>query len=190
MSECLIPNRHRVSDLVSWCGLGPNKLCVGGMGPDQCSLDGPGSVGSQSRDFLLMLLARVSVGLGGRKMSAVICVVGIGVVAAMLFVAFNNTEPNRRLCLCPQAPHHLCERCGNRRKSDALVDRYTCPEVRLSYAQPRGTTQALEGSIRVPPIARRAISRPGPTRPRASRSLFDGQHPCAGPAPARCRRGR
>ena len=30
-------------------------------------------------------------------MSAVICVVGIGVVAAMLLVAFNNTEPNRRL---------------------------------------------------------------------------------------------
>ena len=32
-------------------------------------------------------------------MSAVICVVGIGVVAAMLFVAFNNTEPNRLYAL-------------------------------------------------------------------------------------------
>ena len=26
-------------------------------------------------------------------------------------------------------------RCGNRRKSDALIARYTYPEVRLSYAQ-------------------------------------------------------
>ena len=66
------------------------------MDPDVV-LEGPGSGIQQSRDFLLVLLARVSVGLGGRKMSAVICVVGIGVVAAMLFVAFNNTEPNRRL---------------------------------------------------------------------------------------------
>jgi hypothetical protein len=46
-----------------------------------------------------MLLARVSVGLEGRKMSAVMYVVGIGVVAAMLFVGVNNIEPNRRLAL-------------------------------------------------------------------------------------------
>jgi len=128
--EGLIPDRHPASGLVSWWGLGPNKLCR----PDVV-LEGPGSGIQQRRDFLLMRLARVSVGLGGRKMSAVICVVGIGVVAAMLFVAFNNTEPNRRLCLCPQAPHHLCERCGNRRKSDALIAHYTYPEVRLTYAQ-------------------------------------------------------
>jgi hypothetical protein len=32
-------------------------------------------------------------------MSTVIYVVGIGVVAAMLFVAFNNIEPNRHLAL-------------------------------------------------------------------------------------------
>jgi hypothetical protein len=41
-------------------------------------------------------------------------------------------------------------RCGNRRKSDALIARYTYPEVRLSYAQ------------RYSPPDRR--------------SLFDGQH--------------
>jgi hypothetical protein len=43
-----------------------------------------------------MLLARVSVGLGAREMSAVIHVVDIGVVAAVLFAAVNNIEPNRR----------------------------------------------------------------------------------------------
>jgi hypothetical protein len=32
-------------------------------------------------------------------MSAVIYIVGISVVAAMLFVAFDNIEPNRRLAL-------------------------------------------------------------------------------------------
>jgi hypothetical protein len=36
-------------------------------------------------------------------MSAVIYVVGISVVAAMLSVAFNNIEPNRRLALALKA---------------------------------------------------------------------------------------
>ena len=84
---------------------------------------------------LSKLLARVGVVAREGYMSAVIYVVVIGVVAAMLFRAVNNVEPNRRYASVLKLLIVFCERCGNRRKSDALIARYTYPEVRLSYAQ-------------------------------------------------------
>jgi hypothetical protein len=61
-------------------------------------MEGPGSV-SIEPGFPLNATGQNCVGLEGREMWAVIYVVGIGYVAALLFVAVNNIEPNRRLAL-------------------------------------------------------------------------------------------
>jgi predicted MarR family transcription regulator len=49
-------------------------------------------------------------------MLAFIHVFSICVVATILFVAVD---------LGPQVPHRLCERCGNRRKTAAIISRWT-----------------------------------------------------------------
>ena len=62
-------------------------------------------------------------------------VFGISFVAGMLFLAVDYIEPNRRYASVLKLLIVFCERCGNRRKSDALIAHYRYPEVRLSYAQ-------------------------------------------------------
>jgi len=48
-------------------------------------------------------------------------VLGISVVAGILFVAVNEFEPDRRLALTLKFLHPRCECCSNRRKTDELT---------------------------------------------------------------------